>query len=127
MLATSLQIVGVLLLLLEIRAVVCNIQMRKEKSEDWQKAYRKSRIVGVVLGFSSIFMTYPTRGTHDQLYKIIGIPFMAGAFDEKGADYVSVLTPLIMGINIIWWVLLPELYVWLKGKFEKRCHRTHGV
>jgi hypothetical protein len=126
MLPTSLQIIGILLLLLEIRAVVCNIKIRNEKSKDWQKAYGQSRIIGVVLGFSSIFMTYSTPGTQDQLYKIIGIPFMAGAFDEKGADYVSVLTPLIMGLNFIWWVLLPELYVWLKGKIQKRCNRIHA-
>jgi len=119
-------LVGLGVLIFEIWATIKNIKARRqiEKTDKRRKYYLLAWLIGISLGIASAFMWYPTQGTHGQQYKIIGIPFAAAAFDEKGADYVSPLTPILMGINFIFWFLTPQLYIWGKRLGGKRKRTT---
>lgn len=119
---SAMQLVGLGVLFLEVWATVVNIKAKKqtEKSFKGQKYYFLAWLIGIPLGIASVFMCFPTLGNHGQQYKIIGIPFIAAAFDEKGADFVSPLTPILMGTNFIFWFLSPQLYFWGKGLGSKR-------
>ena len=119
---STMQLVGLGVLILEVWATFVNIKARgkTEKPDKWRKYYFLAWLIGIPLGIASAFMWFPTQGNHGQQYKIIGIPFIAGAFDENGADYISPLTPVLMGINFIFWFLTPQLYLWRKGLRNKR-------
>jgi hypothetical protein len=119
---SAMQLVGLGVLILEIWATIVNSKARKqtEKTDKKRKYYFLAWILGIPLGIASVFMWFPTQGNHGQQYQIIGIPFIAGAFDEKGADYISPLTPILMGINFIFWFLTPQLYIWGKWLGNKR-------
>jgi len=65
-------------------------------------------------------MRYPVTGNHGQKYILLGIPFVAAAFDDKGADYVSFLTPVFMAANAVFWLLLPQFFLWVWQKIMQR-------
>ncbi len=115
-------LVGLGVLIFEIWITIKNIKARRqiEKTDKRRKYHLLAWLIGIPLGIASAFMCFPTQGNHGQQYRIIGIPFIAGAFDEKGADYVSPLTPILMGINFIFWFLTPQIYVWGKVLGNKR-------
>jgi hypothetical protein len=109
-----LTIIGLLFFILEIIIFPTNLRTRKayNTSQRWRQVYRWAWIIGLLLAVSSVFMRYPAKGNHGQQYILIGIPFVAAAFDEKGADYVSSLTPVFMAANALFWLLLPQLFMW---------------
>jgi hypothetical protein len=123
---SALYLVGLGVLIFEIWATIKNIKTRRqiEKTDKMIKYHLLAWFIGIPLGIASVFMWYRTQGTHGQQYKIIGTPFAAAAFDERGADYVSPLTPIMMGLNCIFWFLIPQLYIWGKGFGSKRKRST---
>ena len=119
-------LVGLGVLIFEIWITIKNIKARGqiENTDKRRKYHLLAWLIGIPLGIASAFMWFPTQGNHGQQYKIIGIPFTAAAFDEKGADYVSPLTPILMGMNFILWFLTPQLYIWGKRFGSKRKRHT---
>jgi hypothetical protein len=119
---TTMQVIGLVLLILEIWAVIVNARIWRQfdKSDKRRKYYILAWVIGIPFGIASVFMCYPTSVNHGQQYKTIGIPFLAAAFDENGADYVSPLTPILMGVNFTFWLLFPQLYIWVKWINIKR-------
>lgn len=120
------QLVGLGLLIFEIWATIKNIKAKRqtEKTDTMRKHYLRAWLIGIPLGIASAFMWFPIQGNHGQQYKVIGIPFIVAAFDEKGADYVSPLTPIMMGINFGFWFLIPQLYIWGKWLGSKNNETT---
>ncbi len=119
---SAMQLVGLVVLILEIWVTAVNIKAKKQTAGPLkgQKHYVLAWLIGIPLGIASVFMWYTTQGNQGQQYKIIGIPFLAAAFDEKGADYVSPITPIFMGANFIFWFLIPQLFFWGKELGSKR-------
>jgi hypothetical protein len=108
-------IIILLLLLAEIATTHSNFRAKRNygKHELWRKAYLWAWGLGLPLAVSSFYMKYSATGNHGQKYTLIGIPFVAAAFDDKGADYASFLTPVLMGLNAVFWLLVPQLVMWI--------------
>lgn len=109
------EIIGMLILIIEVVATSSNIRTRKfdGRNQRWGKYYLWAWIIGIPLVALSVFIWYPTKGIHGQNYRIYGMPFVACVFDEKGADYVGIMTPVFMAANAIVWLLFPQLFVWV--------------
>ncbi len=115
MIIIALEILGLTILVTEIISIIKNYRLKKILTNDatWRKLYWWSWIIGFPLAIASVFMVYGVKSDSGDLYKILGVPFVAGAFDSKGADFVSSLTPVFMLLNMTFWFLTPQLYMWV--------------
>jgi hypothetical protein len=77
----------------------------------WRAFWRWRWVIGVALGVGSYFLRYPLDGTTDR-YMVHGVPFMSYAFDQRGHDYVGLLTMPALLLNFVTWAMLPQLVFW---------------
>jgi hypothetical protein len=88
-------------------------------SRRWLIARRWSWLVGLLLGIGGYFIAYPMQDDGGT-WRVIGFPFIAAAIDPQGADYVSVTTmPAVIG-NFLFFLLLPQLVLWIAGRGRNR-------
>ncbi len=115
MFTVAMELLGLAIFITEIVSAIKNIKFKKATvmKSTWKRSYWWSWAVGIPLAVSSVFMIYKITSDSGETYSIIGLPFFAGAFNSKGADFVSPLTPLFMLANIIFWLLIPQLYMWV--------------
>ena len=79
----------------------------------WLHLYRWRGLVGVVFAIASAFIGYPVSDAGER-YRVLGVPFLAAAFDSAGRDYVGPLTLLSFLANALVWFFLPQivLFCW---------------
>jgi len=79
--------------------------------EAWKRRYRRRLPVLIALGFVASVFPYPVMGQHGELYRVLGFPIPSAAFDAQGADYVSPLSLILIGLNVCTWALFPEIVI----------------
>ena len=79
----------------------------------WLHLYRWRGLVGVVFAIASAFIGYPVSDAGER-YRVLGVPFLAAAFDSASRDYVGPLTLLSFLANALVWFFLPQivLFCW---------------
>ena len=121
---------GLVVLGLGFTAFVANrraVKTAASQSPIWRRAHRWRWLLMLVLGVAAVFVVYPVAGGAGQHYKVWGFPFMAAAFDSRGADYVSPLTPVLMVFDILVWAVLPDLFLWGWHVYAGRRNSGTGV
>jgi hypothetical protein len=104
--------VGLAVLIFGAVAFVKNRQYAKTPSAPpvgWLSLYRWRWAPALLLGVAAYYFSYSTTGQDGELYKVIGFPFVAAAFDSHGADYVGPLTVPFMLLDVFTWAVLPDL------------------
>jgi hypothetical protein len=84
----------------------------------WHLVYRWRYLVGAPLAVASAFVSYPLSGSEDQ-YQISGFPFMVMAIDQRGWDYVGILSVPFLVLNGLLWLFLPSLGLWAWSRVAK--------
>ena len=79
----------------------------------WLRTYRWRWLGGTVFAIASAFAQYPV-SVGGERYRVIGFPFMAGALDSAGRDYIGSLTIVLLLGNAAIWFFLPQfvLFFW---------------
>jgi len=114
---------GVILLVLCPIAFVSNLRSRGSTaaiSALWRRVYWWRWVLAIPLGIAGYFGTYTGVGDGGEVYRILGFPFPAAAFDSAGRDYVSPLTPLLLVLDAILLALLPDLFLWIWRRYDQR-------
>lgn len=113
-LPTTLEILGLALLMLEVAAVIQNYRSGIfRRMSVWAVVFFIA--LGGLLAYSSFFGQYMLSETT----QVIGIPSMAAAFVREGqgwVDYVSPFHGLAMVVNASIGFLLPQVFVWLRSR-----------
>jgi hypothetical protein len=78
----------------------------------WQRLRRWRWLLMLLLAAAAVFCVYPVTGRTGEHYRVWGFPFMAAAFDSRGSGYVSPLSTLLIGLDVLTWALLPDLFLW---------------
>jgi hypothetical protein len=111
-----LAIVGALIVVGECFVARSNRSASKqaEVSSAWLHVYRWRWLVGVVFAIASAFIGYPVTDAGER-YRVLGVPFLAAAFDSGGRDYVGPLTLPAFVANTVVWFFLPQivLFCWM--------------
>ena len=81
----------------------------------------------LLLAVAAGFCVYPVTGRAGAHYRVWGFPFMAAAFDSSGLGYVSPLSTLLIGLDVLTWVLLPDLFLWLWRLYARGRRGSPGV
>jgi hypothetical protein len=83
-------------------------------------------VVGLALGAASTFLDgvfgYPI-STPEGPGRIVGWPFLEAFFDAQGSDYVGLVTYVGAFANLVFWFLVPQLFL---AAYARRTHRRHG-
>jgi hypothetical protein len=110
----TLLVVGFLVLGLETIALLRNriIARSAPRHSAWSRIYRWRFLLGFLLGVASLFIWYPSVYPGDR-FKVFGIPFVFMLFDQAGKDYVGSLTFPSFLADMIVWLLIPDLVLWL--------------
>jgi hypothetical protein len=77
----------------------------------WLRAYRWRYLIGAPLAIASAFVSYPLSSGEDD-YRITGFPFLVMAIDQRGWDYVGLLSLPFLVINALVWLYLPSIALW---------------
>ncbi len=85
----------------------------------WRLAYRWRLLFGFVLAIASTFIWYPI-SIHGEQFKALGVPFQIMLFDAAGKDYIGLLTMPSFFANVMIWLLVPDLVLWLSYPAGKR-------
>jgi hypothetical protein len=115
-------ILGVILIALEVLASQSNRHVAAalpSSHSRWRFAYRWRFLVGVPLAVASAFISYPLSGGEDQ-YQVHGFPFMVMAIDQRGWDYVGILSVPFLVLNGLIWLFLPSLVLWCLARGSTR-------
>src|ERR1041385_7792180 len=81
----------------------------------WRRVYHWRYLFGFVLGLASTFVWYPSM-INGERFKVLGIPFVMMMLDGAGKDYIGSLTFPSFLANMIVWLLIPDLVLWLWAK-----------
>jgi len=85
----------------------------------WRWIWNHRWNLGVLLGIASPFMGYHVSDGKEP-WKVVGVPFPSAMFDAKGLDYVGPLTGPFMVLNVLFWLLLPQLVLWVTSGRGRR-------
>jgi hypothetical protein len=117
-------IVGVVLLGLSIWAWRQNRAKVPDLPSPWMRLWTWRWVIGCAIGVAGFFIRYSADGGGDH-YTVYGLPFFSYAFDQRGDDYVGVLTIPAVILNFVTGALLPQLLFWLYTK--RRSRRNDGA
>jgi len=92
----------------------------------WMRVWTWRWVIGCAIGVAGFFLHYSADGDGDH-YTVYGVPFFSYAFDQRGWDYVGVLTVPAIIFNFITSALLPELFFWLYAKQLARRNVSAGA
>jgi hypothetical protein len=108
---------GFIIVVLETIALWQNRKFAKLTPRDsaWQRVYRWRYLFGLVLAVASTFLWYPSL-IDGERFKVVGLPFVIMLFDQAGKDYVGTLTFPSFLADIVVWLLIPDLSLWLWSK-----------
>lgn len=108
--------------MLETTALWQNRKFAKLTPRDraWQRVYRWRYLFGLVLAIASTFLWYPSL-INGERFKVVGLPFVIMLFDQAGKDYIGTLTIPSFLADIVVWLLIPDLLLWIWTK------RMHGA
>ena len=81
----------------------------------------------LLLAVVAVFCVYPVTGRGGAQYRVWGFPFMAAAFDSRGSGYLSPLSTLLIGLDVLTWALLPDLFLWVWRLYASRRRGSTGV
>jgi hypothetical protein len=93
----------------------------------WRRLHRWRWLLVLLLAVAAVFCVYPVTGRAGAHYRVWGFPFMAAVFDPRGSEYVSSLSPLLIGLDVLTWALLPDLFLWGWRVYAGRRHGGTGV
>jgi len=115
-------VVGFLVLGLETIAWLQNrtIARSTQRRAPWRRIYRWRYLLGFVLGVASTFVWYPSM-INGERFKVLGIPFLMMMLDKDGKDYVGSITIPSFFANMVVWLLIPNLVLWL---WARRVHTS---
>jgi hypothetical protein len=119
---------GPALLALGVVAFVANHRASKVGALPvfWHRLRRWRWLLTLLLAVGAVFCVYPVTGRAGAHYRVWGFPFMAAAFDSRGLDYVSPLSPLLIGLDVLTWALLPDLFLWCWRVYASRRRDSTG-
>lgn len=83
-----------------------------ERPALWRKAFELRWRIGLVLMFASPFVRFRV-GTGEDRWTIFGVPFATFTYDVDGLEYVGYLTGPFFFLNALFWLLLPQLLLWI--------------
>lgn len=111
---------GVVLIVLEVVASRSNRRFAVGQSSEsrWLLLYRWRLPIGVPLAIASAFVSYPLTGGGEQ-YQISGFPFLVMAIDQRGWDYVGLMSIPFFVVNSLIWLFLPTLGLWVWSRRRK--------
>jgi hypothetical protein len=81
----------------------------------------------LLLAVAAVFCVYPVAGRGGEHYRVWGFPFVASALDSRGLGYVSPLSPLLIGLDVLTWAFLPDLFLWGWRVYATRRGGSTGV
>jgi hypothetical protein len=67
----------------------------------WHSLHRWRWPLMSLLAVAAILCVYPVTSRTGEHYRLWGFPFTAAAFDSRGLDYVSPLSPLLIGFDVL--------------------------
>lgn len=89
----------------------------------WKVIRARLFVIGIPAGLATWPLTYWMGyrvETADGVYRIVGIPFMVACFDSAGRDYVGPLTMPGVIANIVFWSLLPQVFLLFWGRIWRK-------
>jgi hypothetical protein len=120
---------GPAVLALGVVAFVMNRRASKVDTlpRSWHWLHRWRWLLMLPLAAAAVFYVYPVTGRGGEHYRVWGFPFMASAFDSRGLGYASPLSPLLIGLDVLTWALLPDLFLWCWRVYATRRGASTGV
>ena len=86
----------------------------------WHQWRRWRWLLMLLLAVAAVFCVYSVTGRTGERYRLWGFPFTAAAFDSRGSGYVSPLSFLLIGFDVLTWALLPDLFLWAWRVYANR-------
>jgi hypothetical protein len=110
-------LVGFIVVALETIALWQNRKFAKlmPRERAWRRVYRWRYLLGLVLAVASTFLWYPSFFNGER-FTVVGLPFVIMLFDQAGKDYIGTLTIPSFLADIVVWLLIPDLLLWLWAK-----------
>jgi hypothetical protein len=117
MLFLTFAILGILGLIAGVVALRRNrsFAATEQAHKSWVQLRRWSWLVSLALAVGSYFISFSYQA-EAEVYRVLGFPFFAAAFDEAGRDYIGPLTVPAMIGNAVFFALLPHIALWLSSR-----------